>query len=288
MNFSNRFRTLAVVMMMAVGSLKASAQWMPGTNLKRSLALTLAKGHYLSTQSNFGYMGGVCFVGAFLQPSTQAGLTVTLNAGTEYAFVGGGGSTAIDVDIRVANSSGTILASDVQSDANPVVTFTPSYTGSYTIYLRLYSSRQGYGSFCSMALMKYGGYTIPVARLDEALNRITALGSNLNERVSSDTRLNDQQGQWCFWGGVVNSGEDLSISNLNLGYGRQAIVAAGDSNVSDADLLLTASGERAEDDKTDATPVIIHRTSGSKYYALRIKNHSSYGRAVLMASILTL
>ncbi|HEY1056054.1 MAG TPA: hypothetical protein VGE24_12990, partial [Emticicia sp.] len=84
------------------------------------------------------------------------------------------------------------------------------------------------------------------------------------------------------------SGETQSISNLTLGNNDCVIVGSGDSNVSDADLHLTASGVSVTDNKTDARPVLIHTSSSYKKYALEIKNYKSYGKSVLISAILSI
>lgn len=279
------FRSLTAVAMLVIMSFVAQAQWTAGENLKTAMAVTLAKGQVLSDRSDYGYVDGICFLGAFLAEGKQAGITYTLNAGTEYIFVGGAGSNVTDLDISVYNSAGTRLASDILTDANPVASFTPTRTGSYTIYLKLYSTRST-GDFCALALMKKGGYTVSTSRLSSAINRLHSVGANVNSNYGA--RMHDVEGQWCFWGGVVTSGNDISMTNLKLGSEQHVLVAAGDSSVDDIDMILSDGTSQYSDNESDSTPVVIHRSYSYKTYSLKVKNYQSSGRALVVAAILTI
>jgi hypothetical protein len=260
------------------------AQWTPGRYMRQAMNNTLAKSQYMTSNSTtLGYKDGLCFLGAYLSKSGEVGWTLTLNAGTEYAFVGGGDNDATDVDLRITNSYSTTLSQDNQTDITPLVRFTPSYTGRYTIYMKLYSSTSK-GSFCAMAIMRNGGFNIPTNRLDESIDNIIQMGNNLNDRKSTNFISN----QWSLFGGLFSSGESQNITNLDLGNTNCVILGSGDRNVSDADLHLTAYGVDEKDSKTDARPVVFHTSSSYKKHELEIKNYSSSGKSVVISAILNI
>lgn len=59
------FRSMTGVAMLIVMSFVAQAQWSAGENLKTAMAVTLAKGQILPDGSDYGYLKGICFLGAF-------------------------------------------------------------------------------------------------------------------------------------------------------------------------------------------------------------------------------
>jgi hypothetical protein len=279
-----KIQTWAITAVLSFSFFASMAQWTPGRYMRQAMNNTLAKSQYMTSNSTtLGYKDGLCFLGAYLNKSSEVGWTITLNAGTEYAFVGGGDNDATDVDLRVTNSSGTTLWQDTQNDITPIVRFTPSYTAKYTVYMKLYSSTSK-GSFCAMSILRNGGFNIPTNRLDESIDNIMEMGSNINNRKSTYF-ISDQ---WSLFGGLFGSGESQNITNLDLGNTNCVILGSGDRNVADADLHLTASGVDERDSKTDALPVVIHTTSSYKKYELEIKNYSSSGKSVVISAILNI
>lgn len=63
---------------------------------------------------------------------------IYLYAGETYRFVATCDVDCSDVDLRLRNSAGTIVAEDVLGDDVPIVDFTPSRSGYYRIEVRMW------------------------------------------------------------------------------------------------------------------------------------------------------
>ncbi|HEY1056284.1 MAG TPA: hypothetical protein VGE24_14155, partial [Emticicia sp.] len=191
----------AITALLSLSFFASKAQWTPGRYMRQAMTNTLVKSQIMtSSSSTLGYKEGLCFLGGYLTQSSELGWTLTLNAGTKYTFVGGGDSDAIDVDLRITNSYGTTVVQDNQTDITPIVSITPTYTAQYTIYMKLYSCTTR-GSFCALSILQNGGYNISTSRLDESIDNIMEMGSNINNRQNTYFISN----QWSLFGGLFSS-----------------------------------------------------------------------------------
>ena len=68
-----------------------------------------------------------------LQPGTDHRWSVNLNGGTAYRVVGSCDAECHNVDIELIDNSGSVVASDMLDDDVPVVNYTPSANGHYTV-----------------------------------------------------------------------------------------------------------------------------------------------------------
>ena len=83
--------------------------------------------------SNRGYtMSGDVFDGN-LRNNYYEDLTIKLQPGTSYAFLGVCDGDCHDIDLRLFDADGDEVTSDVGTDDWPVVSVTPSFTGTYTL-----------------------------------------------------------------------------------------------------------------------------------------------------------
>lgn len=269
--------TGAVNVMLAQG-------WTPGRYMKESLDATLAKAAFLEKGTDYGFREGICILGAYLDESAWVKWDVSLSYGDKIALIGGGDSDASDLDIKVYDDDGDLVAKDTETDASPVVNFTASSSGSYTFELSLYACDAS-GSFVTMVIFEEGAYSVPVSRLEYVSDLIVQKGTQVNEITS--VSYHDVDNQWCLFGSLLGSGESSTISNLNMGDIDHVIIGIGDSEVEDADLcLIDPSGDEDCDTARDAIPVIQTTTSASQRYKLKITNYSSDGTALVVASIL--
>ncbi|MEL7266339.1 MAG: hypothetical protein AAFP69_16220, partial [Planctomycetota bacterium] len=131
--------------------------WGPGEAMAQSMLINLALGRAASEKGSLGF-SDTCYLGAFLSPGNNSYMTMTLEGGRLYAFVGATDVDA-DLDILIERESGGIVAKDTKTDNVPIVTFTPPSTGLYTVRLKLYSADQA--RFCGMMLLQDGGWTVP-------------------------------------------------------------------------------------------------------------------------------
>jgi hypothetical protein len=234
-------------------------------------------------KTNLGFDRGVTFMGALLQPKSSINWRMQMEAGMRYAFLGGGDDNAVDVDLAVVDANGQTLARDQLADAKPVVDFTPSQTGMYVVRMTLAQAPRP--SFCALAILRQGGFAVPIKNLTTSLQKIMAAGRLASQRAA--VRFHEEQNQWALFGAVLKQGDTTTISGLNLEGRQHVFVTAGDANARILDMaLLDARGSVVKkDDKPDRVAVVVARTANASYQ-LTITNVESTGAALVTAVIL--
>lgn len=268
-------------------TLHAQDDWTPGKYMSQALTLTLAKGYVLEQNSHFGFDDGICLLAAYMEKGAEISWNMALDHNSEYVFIGGGDEDASDIDIILIDRDGEVVGQDQEEDNNPVVTFSPPYTGIFTLKLKLYECDAS-GSFCGLTIMKDYANAVPVSNLDEAIETIISYGSRVNSKYP--VKFHDSPNQWCLFGSILGSGETETVSRLNLGDLNHIILAAGDSNLNDADLCLLNNATNQEiscDRDDDAIPALRLSTKESLRYKLQIMNVKSSGKSLIMTAILT-
>jgi len=86
-----------------------------------------------------------------LAPNEAHGYTAVFTKGREYLVFACGDAAARDLDIYLYDEGGDLVFQDRMSDAQPIVTVTPEWTGSYTVVVKLYDA-EGPASY-AMAVM---------------------------------------------------------------------------------------------------------------------------------------
>lgn len=282
-------RPLALLACFLVSSIIVQAQdqdeWTPGTYMSQALTLTLAKGHILEQNSQYGFDDGICLLGAYLETGAEVSWNLALDHESEYVFIGGGDDDATDIDIILMDRDGEIVEQDQEEDNNPVVGFKPPYTGIFTVRLKLYACDAS-GSFCCLNIMKDYANAIPVSSMDEAVENIIGYGTKVNSNIP--VKFHDLPNQWCLFGSILSSKETEEIRGMSFGDLNHIIISTGDGNLIDADLcLLNGAAEVACDRDDDAIPVIRFSSETNSLYNLQIMNVKSSGKSLIMTAILT-
>lgn len=120
---------LAVAMLLVPVAAAAQNQWQQVVHSQVS-----SHGDFLS---NRGYtLSGDVFDGN-LKDHYYEDLTIKLQPGTSYAFLGVCDQDCHDIDLRLYDPDGDVVSSDVGTDDWPVVSFSPSATGTYTLRVEM-------------------------------------------------------------------------------------------------------------------------------------------------------
>jgi hypothetical protein len=260
-----------------------SGEFRPGIHMTAAIARVLGGAVAAEQKTNLGFDRGVTFMGAFLRPQSSINWRIKMQAGARYAFFGGGDDGAIDVDISVYNSLGQLLARDQVANAKPIVGFTAMETGAYVVRITL--ARATRSSFCALAILRNGGFTVPVSHLTSSLKKIMAAGRLASRRAS--VRFHEEKNQWALFGAVLKPGDTTTISGVKLEGGRHMFVAAGDANITQLDMsLLDQNGNLVKKDlRPDAVAVFLANTiSGT--YKLAVTNSRSAGPSLVSVVIL--
>ncbi|MEQ1744363.1 MAG: hypothetical protein ABMA02_02975 [Saprospiraceae bacterium] len=259
----------------------------PPKYMRQAFANVIVKGILLNGLSDMGFHKGISMMGAYIPQGEDVGFTTTLNAGTKYAFVGGGDDDVTDLDITLLNERGAEVATDIKSDNSPIVTYTPPMSGRYTVRVKMYRTNTA-GSFAGLIIMSDNGYNIPVNTLKNAANDLFSTVETICNNSSKMGFLSTRQ--WAMYGSVLEESGTAMVSTIKLsGLRRSVIVGGGDQNAYDVDLFLyDAQGNMLKkDEDTDAHPVLIYSASSSPEYQIKMKNARSGGsRSLVMFAIL--
>lgn len=283
---SPRHSILTLLMIVGTHSVRAE-DWGPGHFMRQALETVIdtATDIWRDTGEDLDNRG-VSLLGAFLEDGEEVSWITTLYSGEEYVFVGGGDEDVNDLDISVYDDDGDLVNEDVLEDNYPIVRVAVRRTARYKITLDLYDADRG--SFCAMAILRDGAPTIPLDRIEEAMDRYLEMAERVNDLSDEGADFHDEDNQWALFGAILDEDESTSISGLSLESRNHLILAAGDDRADDVDLFLYDDDDDllVEDTETDSTPVISHRTRSSQSYKLKIENYESNGRSLIFATIL--
>lgn len=261
------------------------AQWTAGEYMLQAWATTIGNAATLADESSYGFIDDICLTGAILNEDGSVRFRTSLEKSKQYVFIGGGDEDATDLDLRIKSASGTILEEDDETDNTPIVSFSPSYSGTYIIELELYSC-SAVNSFACVAFMEKYGNSVPVNNIKSVGKKFFIAGGKLSEYYSG-MKFHDLPNQWCLYTAILDQGGYSQISNLDLGSENHVFYAVGDQNAEDIDLSIYDGSEWHSDTQTDAFPVVELRSYSYNAYKYKITNYDSDGKSLMMAGIFT-
>ncbi|MCS7022029.1 MAG: hypothetical protein NZU63_09400 [Gemmataceae bacterium] len=212
-----------------------ATEWGPGERMSQAVGRIMAAVRILSDISTYGYDDGISFLAFFLKYRATVSFERTFNQGSKYVILGSGDENVEDLDIEILDSNGRTVALDTKDDAMPIVEFSPRQTGAYTIRLNLFKASRS--SFCAAAILRKGGFDVPIRNLVVATTRLIALCNVIDRYTSDQVTFFDGNNQWALYGAVLRRGEDTTITNIHLGNGKRIFLAAADENARDIDLF---------------------------------------------------
>jgi hypothetical protein len=287
---SEILNTVSVALLFCLATIitpmQSSAQdWLPGRYMRESIAQILAAGKIIEQETEFGF-SDTCFLGAYLREGNNSFMTTELQRGETYLFIGAGNQPARDVDIIIKDDDGDVVIKDTKIDAVAVVLFTPRITQRYTIYLRLYKANSP--CFCGMALLRKGGWRVPIRNLSLATNNV--LRSCENIATQTEAKFLDEPGEWAMIGSILRDGDSSIFTDMRLGTGRRAITAGGDTQTRDIDLVVFEDLRQPRildsDKESDSNPLVSCRTSRLRRYGVSVQNARSRGATMIMTALL--
>lgn len=245
--------------------------------LEQSLAVVMAAARILSETTPLGCdESGICLVGAPLDPGETYSLQRGFLAGEIYLLFAGGDEDSLDVDLAILDQYDRQIVADTRGDRLAVVTFQPRQTGSYTIRMRLHRGGAR-SSFCAFVVMRASGVDVPAVNLgragDQFIERCRAI-STLRGVLGGGAGFLDRPEHGAVWGVVLEGGQLTTINNVPFGARAVTILAAGDTQARDLDLLLHDSNGNllAQDLGPDATPVLRREAGVDQNHAITLRN----------------
>lgn len=210
------------------------------------------------------------FIGS-LNARANQGQTLQLNAGISYQIVGVCDNDCSDFDLRLYDPRGRMVAEDVLDDDTPVLSVTPSATGTYTVRAIM--------TTCSSEPCRYGigvygsrGGSAPTASGnsgdgDQWAGQVAALLNRASEMVTSRGMRRTHEP---YIGSLRNGASEIKTVQLNAGTS-YSMIGVCDNDCSDLDLrLYDPSGNEVDNDVLDDdTPIVSVTPRRTGRYTVR-------------------
>ncbi len=204
--------------------------------------------------------------GIVLNNANPRDFQLNLQQGQCYAFATLGGSGAIDTDIFLNDSAGQRIEADAATAQDASISHCAQVTGPYVLQVRMY---RGQGALFTVGYVQQGAQA---TGSQPVMASTSTAGAGLRENfalLDADMRARGYESYGDQTEGSLEQGENRNFE-IQLEGGRcYAILAVGDSTVSNLDLLLLdPRGRPADrDTATDARPTVrVCPQSSGNYY----------------------
>jgi hypothetical protein len=258
-----------------------------------SIAVTRVVGHakHLDLTTPYGFDGGdICVVGAFIHTGRSVTITRSFERGVRYLVLGGGADNAADVDVAISDGRGRQLAKDIDRDPAPLLTFAPPATGQYTVNLLLPETTIGTGAFVAAAIMRQGGYTIPVDRFVASFSRALTVATAAAQRQPFVFHEGAPgRAEPSFYSTVIGPGGYVMYSGVHPTSPLTVALSGADDAAGDLDIHVVDVATNtivARDTDDDATPVTSFRGRPERVYGAVVSNEQSHGATLVTTLIL--
>ncbi|MCB9595118.1 MAG: hypothetical protein H6719_20540 [Sandaracinaceae bacterium] len=210
--------------------------------------------------------------GVVLSNSDPRDFQLNLEQGQCYAFASLGGPGAIDTDIFLNDSGGQRIEADTATAIDATIEHCAAVTGSYVLQVRMYS---GSGPLFTVGYVRQSGQATAATAPVMASTSTAAAGLDENfALLDADMQARGYESLGTRQNGQLATGANRNFE-IQLEGGRcYAILAVGDSTVSNLDLLLLGPGGNTVDRDTanDARPTVrvCPETSGNYYMQVQM------------------
>jgi hypothetical protein len=140
-----------------------------------------------------------------------------------------------------------------------------------------------------MALLRTGGWNVPVSNLDRASNKVIQYCEN----IAAQTRVKflEEPGEWAMIGSILEEDEIQTLSDMRFGTGRRIITSGGDTCTRDINLEVFGDWKGypilGSDYDSDARPIVECNSSYNMRYGIHIINARSEGATLILTAILS-
>lgn len=220
---------------------------------------------------------GWCLGGSSMSKGEKSTYTREFSAGVTYEISASGDRDVIDLDLRIMDDDGKVVAEDTDSSKDASVTFRPKRTGQYTIELHLADARER--SLCYFLVETPGrGWNVPERDIDMALRRMAAASTACGAAGFDPLPAR-------FFGFVMERGDKRSMTMNGIRKGEYVVIAVGDNAADDLDLNVSQRGRLLrQDTDDDANPVCnVNAEAGS--LAAEVSYISGSGPALVVMAL---
>ncbi|MEM8584186.1 MAG: hypothetical protein AAGF87_07955 [Bacteroidota bacterium] len=243
-----------------------------------------------NNDADFGWRPELCLAGAVLDVGETIALDLYLEAETEYMFIGGGDEDVTVLDAYLVDESREVVASDVMDDRTPIVRYTPTVSGMYSLRLQLVGCDAAI-SFLGVALLQSGGGAYDETAFGNVASNLIMSTENLNA-ITTGLTYHSSDNQWSSFGFYLEPGETTLIENLDMGSetATQWVVSSSQDGLTNTDLFLLDENYNQidGDEAVDNYPLFSQENlMTGKSYALRAKAVSGTHAGLFAFSILS-
>lgn len=247
--------------------------WRPGSFMAMALERLLIMAARVDVSTDFGFDDkGSTVMAGFLTSSHSQKSSRPFEAGKTYAVIGAG-ATGANVDIIVRDSAGNVVASDIEPDGNPTVTFTPAASDNYSIEMMVVGQNEEFGA---IVIMQDGGLPVEAEILQKVFQRLLDAGAFASAKVQEmgfPNGLVFHESDWAVQGTILYAGEAIRQRGIRLGS-NSAVFAAVSHDESlniDLEVIDAGNGQSWADNQPDSNPiVIVDKPDPNTTYDLRV------------------
>ncbi len=240
----------------------------------------------------YGYNDGISLLSAWVDKGKSVSFNTPLIANTDYMFLAAGDKDAQVIDLEVFDLvTNQRVANDQTNHPEAIVAYRPKFSGKYSLKITLFQSNKGFPCMCSLVMLKRPGWSIAFKNLDDVTYALAKTMSDLNKSQAGNRKYEFRTGpnQWAVYGGALKPGQELSVTNINLGFGDCVVIGGCDKCSNRLDLYLSRNKNPVSSYTGPASiePFIIQRSCLGRGYGLRLRNSSTVPGAslVMMAAI---
>lgn len=209
-------------------------------------------------------------VGGTLQPGKVTELVVSLEAGHSYKFVGSAENEDAILDLQLIYRD-SILASDENDDATPILAYTAENAGQYVVKLYLRAadeSRLG----VAIGILEDSGATLTSENFRDVRRRFFSSSHNILT-AASDFNWATTGGAWSVFGFLSAAERPIQLENLYLERAEYLFAISGNPKIPRIRIYLANQQGKivVTKDENSAFPLISYGNKSVGNHILRIE-----------------
>jgi hypothetical protein len=260
-----------------------TAQAIPDSPAK-ALNIAFEKGNLMTALSGLEWRPGLNLAAAQLTVGQTISLNVTLRKDADYVFLASGPTEQADVDLYLRDTTGKLLAEDLEQDGTPVIEFKPSASGTYQLQLHL-AAGDAPESFVALSLLRRSGSQVSEQEYRSVSTGFFAAAAELTS-PETGARWQQQAGEWCLFGYSLRKQSGVSLSGIHALAGQIFFAAAG-LKPSEINLYLAnENGEIiAETERSQPFPLLQYTSPSDSVLDLRLETKNSKPHKLVLVGV---
>lgn len=261
--------------------------WGPADRMTETLDGVYAKCNLMVAVSGVDWRPGLCMAATELSGGQSVSLRLTLEAGYRYVFIASTSATGVDLDLNLRNQADSILQTDQEADATPVVEYAPDSSDTYILQLHL-AGATAENVTVGLGILQSYGRPLPDRSYREVSRQFGAAAGAVRAAGGARVFHNDVN-TWSVFGYHLREGEGATIDRMVLRSGSYFFAAAGSDDMQNLDLYLSDNQLNIlrSDRDEDAYPMIEYKITEPGAYALRLEAERAREGGLVLLAILS-